>query len=756
MHEVSLPGCTPEPLMGYLKALGVFRLVAEQADPSATLCWKGGIACLTSTLDRDGLVAFFRDEYRPTPIVVPWSGGDFFGINLDGEAGPFKKVPTSTKIINAFLATKSPRLEEYRGTIKYVVDTMKDCGIETKADIEGTAKKVQKARFLSRLRAGISERVVEWMDAAAQPNESATSFNQLLGSGGGSDGNTHFSDNFMQSLWDCLADFDAQRQGPAQPKPCVANALFNELSGKLVERTGALYDSGAVGGPNATQGFIREFLVNPWNFVLGMEGLLAFAGGLAKRNGSHSIEAPSFPFLIRMTAAGSDFGSAVAKEYGQYEVWLPIWAQPISHPEMCSFFREGRAQVGRRPAQSGTDMSRAISTKGVSAGIDEFQRFGLIRGRVGGENYFTATSVGRYRVHFDSSVTLLDQLDPWLTKFAYALRDEDTPARLRSVFNRLDTAITDHCRGQAPGTKGPLLPVIRMLGEIERTLSRSHTFCKAKGIRPIAGLSAQWLEAADDGSAEFHIAAALAGIAGQGVVGPLRMFLEEVEFKGWLSWSQGSTSAVWSNQSVAKNLAAVFRRRQMEAFRSGISGVPLDSKRPAPLAHVLEFLKWEANDPRWEKLGDLFWALIGIDWNALEKLNPEPAMLDNVEIPFEFGLFRLLVNPLSLIPSGSWWKLSPEESDHSTKHAPDVFHAIEAGRLDSVDRATSRLRACGLPAVGNRNRQSRLRTFADVRVKPRDSATLLAAMLIPISNADLITIANTVLYPPEPQGVAHV
>lgn len=33
-HTLSLAGCTPEPLGNYLKALGVFRLVAEQADPN--------------------------------------------------------------------------------------------------------------------------------------------------------------------------------------------------------------------------------------------------------------------------------------------------------------------------------------------------------------------------------------------------------------------------------------------------------------------------------------------------------------------------------------------------------------------------------------------------------------------------------------------------------------------------------------------------------------------------------------------------
>ena len=38
-QSLYLTGCTPEPLMNYLKTLGVFRLVAEQADP-ATFDWR--------------------------------------------------------------------------------------------------------------------------------------------------------------------------------------------------------------------------------------------------------------------------------------------------------------------------------------------------------------------------------------------------------------------------------------------------------------------------------------------------------------------------------------------------------------------------------------------------------------------------------------------------------------------------------------------------------------------------------------------
>ena len=39
MPDIALEGCRPQPLMSYLKALGVFRVVAEQADPEARLWW---------------------------------------------------------------------------------------------------------------------------------------------------------------------------------------------------------------------------------------------------------------------------------------------------------------------------------------------------------------------------------------------------------------------------------------------------------------------------------------------------------------------------------------------------------------------------------------------------------------------------------------------------------------------------------------------------------------------------------------------
>jgi len=274
-------------------------------------------------------------------------------------------------------------------------------------------------------------------------------------------------------------------------------------------------------------------------------------------------------------------------------------------------------------------------------------------------------------------------------------------------------------------------------------------------IKPLQGLSPQWLDQANDGSAEFALAASLAGIGPQKDVGPLRVFLEEVETKGsFFNWSPGSTSAVWSKRPLAENLAAVFRRRQMEAFRSGQLGVPLNGPkrdgpvRPAPLNAVLKFLEADTDD---EKLNDLLWGLSAVNWSEVE--DRSAASDEPSGVLCEFGLARLLVNPLAMVPDREQWAVIRDESEHATKHDSEVFHAIAAGRQEAVERAARRLRSCGLSAIGHRNRQTASQPIVVVslHLRPGHSSRLLAAMLFPLSNRDLTRIANAVLYPPETQ-----
>ena len=107
-YEVELRGCAPEPLMAYLKALGIFRLVSEQKDSSARAWWRNDRFYLSSALDRDALVEFFLHEYRPTPIVSPWNGGSGFYARDNQDA------------IKVISATTGARFRHYRDVISMV------------------------------------------------------------------------------------------------------------------------------------------------------------------------------------------------------------------------------------------------------------------------------------------------------------------------------------------------------------------------------------------------------------------------------------------------------------------------------------------------------------------------------------------------------------------------------------------------------------------------------------------------------------
>lgn len=85
LHLHILKGCSPAPLANYLKALGILRLVGEQADAQARGWWDGERYCLFSTLSKEELETFFLVKYEPTPLLSPWNKGcGFFKANDPG------------------------------------------------------------------------------------------------------------------------------------------------------------------------------------------------------------------------------------------------------------------------------------------------------------------------------------------------------------------------------------------------------------------------------------------------------------------------------------------------------------------------------------------------------------------------------------------------------------------------------------------------------------------------------------------------
>lgn len=183
MPELILHGCTPEPLMSYLKALGVLRLVSEQADSEARGAWRGGTFILLSALDETGLTRFFLEEYKPTPIVAPWAGGSgFFGQD-------------NRKAVDVIAASLSSRMQGYRTLIEQVRAILKNEGQTTKPS--DTAKE----RLLRRYRRELPDEFLFWMDSALVLQEEGQAFPPLLGTGG-NDGRLDFTQNFMQRLVD--------------------------------------------------------------------------------------------------------------------------------------------------------------------------------------------------------------------------------------------------------------------------------------------------------------------------------------------------------------------------------------------------------------------------------------------------------------------------------------------------------------------------------------------------------------------------
>lgn len=183
--ELPLAGCRPAPLAGYLKALGLLRLVATQADPAARGAWQGGQFILHTRLDKGDLLQFLLHEYRPTPVISPWNGGSGFHPKDNAEA------------LLVIAQTTLPRLEPYRAAIGAARAALQDLGLGAKPN-EKT-----KPALLALCRATLPEEALPWLDAAAVLGPGGPSYMPLLGTGG-NDGRLDFSNNFMQQLLGCL------------------------------------------------------------------------------------------------------------------------------------------------------------------------------------------------------------------------------------------------------------------------------------------------------------------------------------------------------------------------------------------------------------------------------------------------------------------------------------------------------------------------------------------------------------------------
>ena len=812
---LTLEACSPTPLSSYLKALGVLRLLSsatnsvtgEAADANVRGWWAEERFHLRTSLGRSDLLRFFLEDYAPSPVIAPWNGRAGF---LEGEEGE-SSTREGAVLIREIDRSACSRLRLMRSSAHQLrsnddLATLDRLRAESKA-LDRRAKKlrgqekrevqerkklvdakarVTKARLLPSLRSTIGDLHVAYVDSCfvISPGQEAAKAAPLLGAGG-VDGSRDFGVRFAAALKQVFS-FDTG-QPFADSERALSSALFKtavrlETSGSI-----GMFNPGG-GGPNATVGYVGENALNHWDVVLTMEGTVVFAGALTRRWDSKGRRRASFPFSFEPTQAGSGVFSPVDPNRPRGEIWTPIWEKPARYSELRALFAEGRLTVGGRTARDGLGAARAVEQVGVSRGITGFERYSFVQ--PGPSLPYQATPLGRIRTPRTGRPDLIADLEvgEWLRAARRAAGSKTAPGRAKATMHELKNALftmtdRDH---SAEGTEKALIA----LGRFAAWLTASPRSRDVVAPPPL--LSRAWLLRADDGSPEYRIAAALAGIGiplpydaegpdsaasapeNWGIppmaahLAPLtngssdgfegRTFFRGRRLLRRRRWAADNSppTVVWGHGGLIRNMIAVLDRRIVEASIRGLEDKPFGGASFARLPDVTAFLTGKFDDRRCSAL------LAGMVWAQPVRLpatepdtRPAPASL-----PFAYAALKPI-----LAPNDALVRVGAIPPQGSVPIPPDLLGPLRAGGRSrdgrgiagAVRSAFSRARSSGLispydPIQSGSGLAALRSNRIGVGVRPD---RLAAAMLIPVSDNGLASLLRRAYSGTIPHNATH-
>lgn len=624
MNDLLLAGCRPEPLGSYLKALGVLRLVADQVDPGARGRWSGaGAFILSTSLARDELIDFFVDGYVPTPLVAPWNSGS--GFRIGGSS------PAAESALRLIEDSGSPRLRPYRESIaaaREVVRRGEEAGWREIAGKEFWSKDGKK-QVLRLCRHLLPDDALAWLDACVVLTEDEN-WSPLLGGSGGLLGRLELSVNYALHVATLLG-LAAGRRSPdrVRIRGWINAALFADVPVQHLRGPVGQFDPSRAGGilSSPLEEQDKEGFVNPWDFVLTLEGTLLFASAAARRLGSASAGRATLPFMVAATSVG--YGTSAEGESPRGELWAPLWRRPASAAEVARLVGEGRADWSGRQAATGLDFVRAAATLGIDRGVSSFARHIFVERH--GQSLL-AVPVGRVAVQIVPRIGLLGQVDDWLAR---ARRGRNASSSILHALRAVEKAMFEAAQGGPEGLPLRLQSVLTCLASLEMAVGRSTGFRAEAAIRPIQGLAAhEWLTALDDGSSELRLAAALAAAHDEDGSCLRRLLRPIGQEKGRLEWTDRSPVVPgFGVAGFAGVLAAAHGRRAAERLAAAkaarIVGEGSEGQAPARLlrlafdrqpiqaaaADVSRFLQGNLDE---ERLSQLLGGLMLLDWRWMK------------------------------------------------------------------------------------------------------------------------------------------
>jgi CRISPR-associated protein Csx17 len=579
------------------------------------------------------------------------------------------------------------------------------------------------------------------------------SYNPLLGSGGNA-GKRDFAKGWKAAV-DALAerpkkDADPRRDSlSALLKGLPADWVLDKLAaGSWFADATKLYNSGQTPARNSQ--------ASPWAMALACEGLALLAGGASRRLGARTRAVGAFPFVTQPVAASAE------KEADRLrgEFWAPLWARPMTPPEVSVLFQRGRAELAGRGALTPAAFATAIHKRGVDAGIDEFRRFTL--GRTTSGNTFEPRLEGRFSLAasgVNPSTSLVLERVTMLIEHRGFPRDGKRFAGLRGP---VESALLDLAAAPDRPEAGIALldTVVSALDRIDRNRGFREKRVQWEPL-PVA-----WLPSLFTGEAP--------GVGARLALALVSCFPEALPFTALrfgVSWTpDGRVDGrvrprrfehtkvaparwVWGPGELSRVLGAVLSRRLLEEPKLDVPGKPWHGRAPLPApAHDLRcWLAGHLDEPllaAWLSRLALFdWTCVPTGVRALAAPALASRSADG-ELAL-IGLVQPLVDRRRLVVED----LSPEDLLDAERGArtPEAARALvtlmRSGNLDAALRlAASRYAMAG----------ARLATF-DASWLTHDPDRLAAALLFPLPGRERATLFERWLRPRHrPQGDAHV
>jgi hypothetical protein len=194
-HVLRLRGCTPEPLGNYLKGLGVFRLIAEQADPLARAWWEDGFFRLRTKWSPEEVLDFFvqgiADKegpiYSPAPIFAPWGGRP--GFYKDGNEQARQRLDRIRAL------NPAGRFSIAQQTVEAIDAILQRNGW---ANMPKKKRARLKPEIVAELRNSLGASAIYWLDACLSLEDDVR-FGFLYGTGG-NEGSADITNNFWELI----------------------------------------------------------------------------------------------------------------------------------------------------------------------------------------------------------------------------------------------------------------------------------------------------------------------------------------------------------------------------------------------------------------------------------------------------------------------------------------------------------------------------------------------------------------------------